>query len=498
MDAHKSIVLVTVDCLRADHVGFMGYSRPTSPFLDQLAAESFVIPNAIAAGAPTYYSLPAIMASRYPLALGRDVVGLAPDEPSLASVLKLHGYKTAAFSAANPYISGRFGFASGFDTFDDFLQADRSSLADPSPIPRSPKWASRANQRLRRVRRFSDSVAALYDEFYFRYCQWRMPIPESLDDLRRFPSADEVVDRASEWLASISGGPFFLWLHLMDPHSPYYPKPEALALMGNSPVLPAQARYFNSCWNRSDLRPSRLKRYREEVVRLHDAGIRWADMQIQRLIAALQKSKRWDNCIFALTADHGEEFLDHNGRYHPPSGLMEEIIHVPLLLRVPGVPKKSVSQSPFGLIHLAPTLLEIAQIPTPEEFRGRCSWQQIQNSSPFHGPAISESVANCTNPLRLEHRIGPRVLAVRESRFKLLFRLDQPVEHLYDLEADPQERTPLSLAVHRAVRRRLLEIGHEHLQKSRELRNQHLRVRACLRDFRLEWDTSTTRPYSAA
>ncbi len=94
----KSIVLITVDCLRADHVSFMGYERPTTPFLDSLASEAFVFPSAIVAGAPTYYSFPAIMASRYPLALGRDVLGLAPGEPSLASVLKRSGYATASFS----------------------------------------------------------------------------------------------------------------------------------------------------------------------------------------------------------------------------------------------------------------------------------------------------------------------------------------------------------------------------------------------------------------
>src|SRR5271166_277002 len=99
MTARKSIVLVTVDCLRADHAGFMGYRRATTPFLDSLAAESLVFSNAIVGGAPTYYSFPAIMGSRHPLALGRDVLGLAPGEPSLASVLKQAGYATACFSA---------------------------------------------------------------------------------------------------------------------------------------------------------------------------------------------------------------------------------------------------------------------------------------------------------------------------------------------------------------------------------------------------------------
>src|SRR5215813_13082416 len=106
----KSLVLITVDCLRADHVGFNGYSRPTTPFLDSLAKESFVLPAAIVAGAPTYYSFPAIFASRHPLALGRDLLGIAAGESSLATTLRQAGYATAAFSAGNPYISARFGY----------------------------------------------------------------------------------------------------------------------------------------------------------------------------------------------------------------------------------------------------------------------------------------------------------------------------------------------------------------------------------------------------
>ncbi|MGB6775902.1 MAG: sulfatase-like hydrolase/transferase, partial [Terriglobales bacterium] len=62
----RSLVLVTVDCLRADHCGFYGYSRSTTPFLGSLATESFVVPQAIVAGAPTYYSFPSILASRMP------------------------------------------------------------------------------------------------------------------------------------------------------------------------------------------------------------------------------------------------------------------------------------------------------------------------------------------------------------------------------------------------------------------------------------------------
>src|SRR5207302_813926 len=149
MEAQKSIVLVTVDCLRADHVGFMGYDRPTTPFLDSLAGESFVFPAAIVAGAPTYYSFPAIMASRYPLALGRDVLGLGPDEPTLASVLKKAGYATASFGAANPYLSSRFGYGKGFDTFRDFMEDEPALVSDEKEnAPANNGWAKRLKRKL--------------------------------------------------------------------------------------------------------------------------------------------------------------------------------------------------------------------------------------------------------------------------------------------------------------------------------------------------------------
>jgi len=128
MATTQSLLLITVDCLRADHAGFLGYERCTTPFVDSLATESLVFRNAITAGVPTYYAFPALMASRHPLALGRDVVGLAPEEPTVATAFRESGYVTAAFLAGNPYLSRRFGYEAGFDTFVDFLDAEIGSL----------------------------------------------------------------------------------------------------------------------------------------------------------------------------------------------------------------------------------------------------------------------------------------------------------------------------------------------------------------------------------
>lgn len=330
----------------------------------------------------------------------------------------------------------------------------------------------------------------LYDDLYFQYCQRVTPVAHSLDALRRFPAADVIVDHACTWLASIGDRPFFLWLHLMDPHAPYYPTEPALELMGCGGVTPARARYINSCWNRSDLGPRRLAGYRDDVIGLYDAGVRWVDLQMARLIEKLRESNRWDKCIFALTADHGEEFLDHGGRFHPPSRLMEELIRVPLLLRVPGNARKEVLKSPFSLIHLAPTLLDAAQLPAPTAFRGRSYWPRVRDGEAFDAVAISECVAGCTNPFSAENRIAPRVMSVREARFKLVLYFDPAAEHLYDLEADPGEHAPLTPTAQRPVRRRLLEIAREHVRLSLNRRDQPMRLRARLRELRLEWARS--------
>ena len=360
MKSPRSLVLITVDCFRADHAGFLGYPRPTTPFLDSLANESVVFSNAIVAGAPTYFSFPAVMASRYPLGLGRDVVGLAPGEPTIASTLKEAGHATAAFLAANPYLSPRFGYDAGFDVFQHFLEAESDLFSMESDSAENVGVRSRWNQRLAKASHALGPVGSLYDELYFQYCQRLGSSPAlSLDQLRRFPAADVMVDHARDWLMDLAGQPFFLWLHLMDPHSPYYPRPEALELMGQSSLDASRARYLNSYWNRGDVAAPRLRPYRDGIVALYDAGIRWMDAQVARLVDTLRGLGLWENCVAALTADHGEEFLDHGGRYHSPSNAAEELVRVPLLLRSPELTQTGRVTAPFSLLHLAPTLLDL-------------------------------------------------------------------------------------------------------------------------------------------
>ena len=463
-------------------------TRPTTPFLDSLATGSLIFSNAIVAGAPTYFSFPAVMASRYPLGLGRDIVGLAPGEPTIATVLNDAGRATAAFLAANPYLSPRFGYDAGFSVFRDFLDSDTvpemSGRKDPGAV-------SRWNQRLAKVSHALGPVGPLYDELYFQYCQRVASSPAlSLDQLRRFPAADVIVDHARDWLTGIKGQPFFLWLHLMDPHSPYYPRREALEMMQQDSLDASRAHYLNSYWNRGDLGASRLRRHCKDVIALYDAGIRWVDAQVARLVETLRGLGVWENCVMALTADHGEEFLDHGGRYHPPSRVSEELVRVPLLLRAPGLSPGTVN-TPFSLLHLAPTLLDLVEVPAPGSFRGRSHAALLDaggsGQKNVENDAVIECISGCKNPFVVEDRLQARLLAVREARYKMVldFHSANEQERLYDLDADPGEQRPLPPGAEKPVRRRLLDRARQHILDSAQSRDAAYRVAARLRDLRL-------------
>ena len=306
----------------------------------------------------------------------------------------------------------------GFETFRDYLddgfRADRGAGDQPAT---GDGWASQANGKLQRWRPAMGPFGILYDELYFRYCQRVTPVPSSLDALRRFPAADVIVDHACNWLASVGDQPFFLWLHLMDPHSPYYPKKEALRLMGRDAVMPAHARYLNSYWNRSDIGPRRFESRRDEIVAFTmraSAGpmskcAGWWSHCADRIVGMTASSR--------LTADHGEEFLEHGGRYHPPSNLMEELIHVPLIVRVPGSRRSKGVKVTFQLDPSRTDVAGLCGIGRSERISGTSYWPALQRGEDFGDAAISECVAGCTNPFRADDR--HRAASARDSRIPL-------------------------------------------------------------------------------
>jgi arylsulfatase A-like enzyme len=258
---------------------------------------------------------------------------------------------------------------------------------------------------------------------------------------------------------------------------------EALSSLSSSPITARRACFLNSLWNRGDVGIKRQKRYREEILSLYDGGVYWVDKQISRLVQALQQSQRWDETVFILTADHGEEFLEHGARYHSTTSLPEQLVHVPLLLRSPKLGAHRLPGT-FSLIHLAPTILDGVGVPVPGSFQGRSFWEQISAGNLPGEPAITECVEACNNPFRVEDRMRSRLLSVRDQRFKLVINFAGNKDCLYDLSNDPGERSPVPAGALTRERVRLLQIARLHLQEMSQNRNAELRVYARLRELR--------------
>ena len=192
--------------------------------------------------------------------------------------------------------------------------------------------------------------------------------------------------------------------------------------------------------------------------------------------------------MLALTADHGEEFLDHGARFHAPWTMKEELIHVPLLLRSP-LAKPERPTSPMSLVDVAPTLLNAVDVPIPDSFQGTNRWQAVCCGRDWSEPAIVDST-ECINPNRPGTRLAPRVLCVREKRFKLILRMGSNQEELFDLDADSGERHPLPVGTEDGARRRLLEQASRHLAAI-ESGDPKPRLQARVNELRLEVETAS-------
>ena len=194
--------------------------------------------------------------------------------------------------------------------------------------------------------------------------------------------------------------PFFVWAHYYDPHDPYF----------EVPGYPAD--------NSSD-----RARY--------DAIVRYTDAEVTRLIDALKKESFWQDTVVIITGDHGEEFLDHGHRFHGKT-TYEEVTHVPLVLRVPGIEPR-ILDTPIGHTEVAPTLLDLMGVEIPKPFSGRSRADEIRSGK----PAPVEPVWLEVLP---DRNYAGHQVALRLGDLKLIYRIDEHYFELYDLAADPRER----------------------------------------------------------
>jgi arylsulfatase len=389
-----NVVLVVVDALRADRLHCYGYSRETSPSIDRLAGEGVLFPDAMAQGAETLNSVPLILSGRLPGAKGmawRDAAGLkyslpGPETPTLAELLRKQGYTTAMISV-NPVLRMEPAVVRGFDTVD-------------APYDVGPAW-----------------VLASSDELNRRALAWF--------DHRPRPQA-----------------PFFVYLHYLDPHGEYRP-PSDCCVLGR-PGYTAHDDEINDALNQlpeDRLAPGVTDRLlnaagltRADIARLsdlYDDEVLYSDRCFGQLLEKLKELGVYDNTLIVVTADHGEAFLEHDDVKHRAS-LYQELLHVPLIIKGPGIRGGRRMDQLAASVDIAPTVLEALGVSGASSMSGRSLYGALARGGRL--PAA----------LGLAEIPAQNGYALRDGKLKLI--LARGRSELYDLSQDPGERHDLAAA----------------------------------------------------
>ena len=304
-------ILISIDTLRADHLGCYGYSRPTSPALDALAAEGVVFEEVVANAPWTLPSHGSMLTGLYPRHHGlvNHRSGLLEEIPTLAETLLEAGFATMSLVAIH-YLTDRTGLDRGFERFHYF-----------SPGKGRPRRMGRKQ-----------------------------------------------VDQAIEWLRETGDRPFFMFLHNFDVHSNYDPSPEFEALFAR----PYEGTISGTTRELRGIRRAKTELSQADVERLvdlYDAGIRQVDAELSRLFDYLDGSGLAERTVVIVVSDHGEEFLEHGSVLHGRT-MFEELLRVPLIVRGPGLPSGVRIRGIAQPSDLFPTVLELAGVPLTREVDG--------------------------------------------------------------------------------------------------------------------------------
>jgi arylsulfatase A-like enzyme len=367
----KAVILVSVDTLRADHLGAYGYGKPTSPHIDRLAEQGVTFARTSAHAPSTLLSHASIFTSRIPQQHAASHIRNLPLSEvalTLTEVLRDAGYATASYNSGGQLMRS-FGLAQGFEVYesgpDTFLWAVEQGLA----------W------------------------------------------LDGRPPAD-------------ASRPFFLFLHTYEPHHPYTPSLADLELFAVdyrgplSHLIPVEL-LVEVNQGRRRLTDADLA----YVIAAYDAEIHATDRAFGRLLEGLAARGLLDSSLIVLTSDHGEEFGEHGMVGWHSHTLNEELLRVPLILRMPGRAHAGSRIDRLARsIDIAPTVLEALGLPAPREFAGRSLLPAVRGEEQPELPSVA---AWDTPQQHYFEALTTRRLKLNDGK-------------VFDLQGDPGEKVDLA------------------------------------------------------
>jgi choline-sulfatase len=372
--APKNVVVVLIDTQRADHLQpYNPGTRVRTPAVAALAAQGTVFEAAQAPENWTKPSVASVLTGLYPASHGTKTgdAKLSDKAVLLGEVLKEAGYTTASF-LANGYVSDKFGFNQGWDHYTNYIREKRNS------------------------------------------------------------NAENVYRDAGRWIEEHKKRPFFAYIQTIDPHVPYDPPEELIQLYHPEPYHGVVSpRSTADQLGKAKLSPPKVNLNEDDrkyLEALYDGEVSYHDKHLGAFIDKLKRLGLYDKTLFVVTADHGEEFYDHQSYGHGHS-LYQELIRVPWIMRYPGAPAQRVA-STVSTVDIAPTVLASLGVAIPPVMEG------IDRSTQLFGaraPALSAAVSDFLDDRR----------SLRAGRWKLVLRGLTPT--FFDLERDPQEQTELEL-----------------------------------------------------
>ena len=389
-EAHRmpNVILITTSSLRADHVGCMGYQRDATPNFDSFAKRNCLFEYAFAVSSWMMPAHGSIFTSLYPSFHGATHIDekLAREPETLAEVLSHHGYYCVGF-CFGPRLSSEYGFAQGFDLYDDYSASMMLAALD---------------------------IVAKNDQV----------------DINKERSNNTANAAAIRWLNNNTHTPFFLFVHYYDNHWDYLPPSPYNTLF--DPDYTGQIDGHQIAREPLYSNPPE-ERDIQHMIALYDGEIRQTDADLGELIRFIEKKGLLDNSIVVVMGDHGEQFYEHGHTSH--HGLWDELIHIPMIVSLPENQNQArVIDGLVSQVDIMPTLLDRLGIPLPEACQGKSFLPLLRGQ------------ANSMREFVFAEYTGGAVgdcYAVRSRTHKYLFQGEQA--YLFDFETDPREQMQVPL-----------------------------------------------------
>jgi arylsulfatase A-like enzyme len=402
-----NVLVVTLDTTRADRFGAYGNAEADTRHFDGVGRDGALFTDAMAVAPVTGPSHASMFSGAGPWDHGVLLNGVPlPERPLLAEVLRAHGWATGGFVSAY-VLDGDLGFRRGFDVYDDdfgWLKGGEDLLVA---------------RVLAMVRRAAD--------------------PDEVLERR----GGDTVDAALDWLAVQDGRPWYLWVHLFDPHGPYAPPPpwDTRYYQGD-PTDPANTS-MKGVKNVAAYLTKSLQGITDVdyVLAQYDGEVGYADTQVGRLLTTVAERGEAQDTLVLVIGDHGESLGENDVWFNHGDDVYETSVHVPFALRWPArVPAGTQVTSPFEGSDLAPTVLDLVGIRPPETMTGRSAAAQFTTPG---GRSSARSVCFDREANRSERAAGRitkpqyRMASTRSQDARYVLQELGGAASYYELASDP-------------------------------------------------------------